>query len=280
VAWNCLRGGLEPPDPVAVMGLLAVTFESDVASGATSTSTCTAPYLPPPVPLDYIIFVVFLVTAFGSGVVVADFLASSCTTSGPPPLEQPGAIIDAAPGPPPPEPLSVTAGVASGLPSLGPLGAITDATPGLPLSEPCTCSAVALLGACCPSNAGSVMELLSLRTSLLFFSVEAYGSVDAPVSVDGDREPTLGAGPIITTFSFPLSLTEVAPAPLWPPVASVPGICMPQDMSPSYFIVTSMSSSLGISFSSFDLAACSMKIGMQDGGGVDGVIRDRVGDQL
>jgi hypothetical protein len=58
------------------------------------------------------------------------------------------------------------------------------------------------------------MELLSPRTILLFFSGEADSPVDAPTSLDGDREPDFGAGPVIATFSFPLPEPEVVPAPL------------------------------------------------------------------
>jgi hypothetical protein len=54
---------------------------------------------------------------------------------------------------------------------------------------------------------------------------------------------------------------EVVPAPLWPLTASVLGIYMPWDASLIYHIAISMLSSMGISFSSFDLIAWSMKIG-------------------
>jgi hypothetical protein len=44
---------------------------------------------------------------------------------------------------------------------------------------------------------------------LLFFSKEAVGLVDAPTSLGGDWEPTLGAGPDGATFYFPLPELEV-----------------------------------------------------------------------
>jgi hypothetical protein len=56
-----LHGGLEPPDPVMAAGLLAATFESGVASA------CTAPGLPLPAPLNFVI-TVFSTAAFGSGI--------------------------------------------------------------------------------------------------------------------------------------------------------------------------------------------------------------------
>jgi hypothetical protein len=134
------------------------------------------------------------------------------------------------------------------------------------LPELRTYSMAAMLGACCPSNAGSVPELSSPWTNLLFFFGEADGPIDASVSPDGDWEPTLGAGPVIATFSSPLLEPEVVPVPFWLPIAFVPGIYMPRDMSPTCFTMISMSSSVGITFSSFDLVAWSKKIGMQDGG--------------
>jgi hypothetical protein len=45
-------------------------------------------------------------------------------------------------------------------------------------------------------------------------------------------------------------------------------MCTPQDASLTYRTVTSMSSSVGIFFNSFDLTAWSMKIGKQDDGGL------------
>jgi hypothetical protein len=65
----------------------------------------------------------------------------------------------------------------------------------------------------------------------------------------------------MATFSFPLPKLEVVPVPLWPPTSSVLGIYMPRDASLIYRIAISMLSSMGISFSSFDLIAWSMKIG-------------------
>jgi hypothetical protein len=77
----------------------------------------------------------------------------------------------------------------------------------------------------------------------------------------------LGVDSDVTTFSFPLTEPKVEPAPLWPSTSSVSGIYTPQDESLTYRTSTSTSPSMGISFSNFDLAAWSMNIGKQDGGG-------------
>jgi hypothetical protein len=87
------------------------------------------------------------------------------------------------------------------------------------------------------------------------------------VSLDGDWEHALGAGPVSTSFSFPLPEPEVVLTSARPPVTSVSQICMPQDMSPTCRTTTSMSSSVGTYFSSSDIAAWSRKIGMQSDGG-------------
>jgi hypothetical protein len=50
---------------------------------------------------------------------------------------------------------------------------------------------------------------------------------DPPKSLGGVRGRALGADPIGTSFSFPLSEPEVALAPPWLSVASVLWICMP-----------------------------------------------------
>jgi hypothetical protein len=143
------------------------------------------------------------------------FSMPTSATLDPPPLE-------------PPDPLTVTVFLAATLGSG--MGAATFLSPACAApspspSEPHTCSAVALPEA------------------------------DALVSLGGDREPALGAGPDVTTFSFPLPDPKVESATLWPSVSSILGICTPQDTSLTCCTVTSMSFSVGISFSSFDLTA-------------------------
>jgi hypothetical protein len=127
---------------------------------------------------------------------------------------------------------------------------------------------VALLGVCCPTDGGSPMEVPSLWINLLFFSEGAVQLDDPPESLDGDQEHTLGAGPVGTSFSFPLPDPEVVLAPPWSPTASVSQICMPWDTSPSYRTMTFGSSSVSISFSSADLAAWSKQIGKQGSWGL------------
>jgi hypothetical protein len=92
-------------------------------------------------------------------------------------------------------------------------------------------------------------------------------SVNTSVSLDDDREPDLKADPDVAVFPFPLSELEVVSTLLQLPKASVHGIWMPRDISPVCHTVTSMLSSVGIYFSSCNLAAWSKKIGMQSGGG-------------
>jgi hypothetical protein len=216
------RGGLEPLDPVAIIVLLATEFRSGVTSGAFLVPVGTASCPPPPDPLG----------------------AITGATLDPSPLEPLGTITDTALGLLPPEPV----------------GTIVGTAPSSPPLEPCTCSTVALLEASYPSDAGAETELPSPRTNLLF-SGEAVSLVDGPTSLGGDRESSLGVDPDMATFSFPLPKLEVVPAPLWPPTASVLGIYTPRDASLIYRIAISMLSSMGISFSSFDLIAWSMKIG-------------------
>jgi hypothetical protein len=124
-------------------------------------------------------------------------------------------------------------------------------------SEPHACPVAALLGACCPCDASSEMEPPSPRTSLLFLFRGVVSSNDASTSLDGDRESALEADPDDIVFPFPLLELEEAPVLPWPSVESVSWICMPWDMSPTCHIATSMSSSVGICFSSSDLTAWS-----------------------
>jgi hypothetical protein len=77
-----------------------------------------------------------------------------------------------------------------------------------------------LVGTCCPYAVGSITKLPSSRTSLLFFSGGAVCSIDAPASLDGDREPALEADLDGVTFPFPLPELEVVFALLRPPVVS------------------------------------------------------------
>jgi hypothetical protein len=134
--------------------------------------------------------------------------------------------------------------------------------------ELCSYSAAALLRAYYPFDGGSPTEVPSLRISLLFFLRGAVGVVIAPAPLGGDREPTFAAALDVITYSFPLPEPELVPTPLWPLAASVLGICKTCDASLTSRTVTSMSSSMGISFSSMDQTIWSMKIGKQDDGGL------------
>jgi hypothetical protein len=130
-----------------------------------------------------------------------------------------------------------------------------------PPPNPRACPMVALLGACCPYDAGSKMELPSSRTNLLFLSKGVISSNDASTLLDGDWEPAFKADPDGTIFPFPLSKLEVVPVFLQPSVASVLRMWTPQDVSPAYRTVMSILSSVGICFNSSDLTAWSKKIG-------------------
>jgi hypothetical protein len=89
VVRNRFRGGLEPPDPVVIVGLLAATFRSGMASGAFSTFAYAAPDLPLLVQLDSVVVVVFLAAIFESGVGVVAFSASAYAALDPPPPSEP-----------------------------------------------------------------------------------------------------------------------------------------------------------------------------------------------
>jgi hypothetical protein len=223
-------------------------------------STCVAPGLPPPAPLDSAITTVFSTTAFGSGIasgatfatiVMASLVTIATTTSF-------AAAATAASF------VTATAAASFALAAMASLAAIatmaclvvaTDAATfiaaatlatssvasaaflasacvaeGLLPLKPRTCPMVALLGACCPCDTGSVTELLSPQTNLLFFSGGAVCLDDAPASLNGDREPALKADPVDTTFPFPLPEVEVVSALLQPLETSALRIRCPGDM--------------------------------------------------
>jgi hypothetical protein len=100
-----------------------------------------------------------------------------------------------------------------------------------------------------------MMELPSLWISLLFFDGGVVCLLDAPASLDGEQEPSLGVDPDDTAFPFPLPEFELVSAPPWPSAASVLGIHTAQEVSLTCRTTTSMSFSVGIIFSSIDLAS-------------------------
>jgi hypothetical protein len=110
------------------------------------------------------------------------------------------------------------------------------------------------------------MELPSPWTSLLFFFGGTVCSDNAPKSLDGDWDSTSEADMNNAIFPFPFPEPEVVSALLRPPVGSIPGIYTPQDTSPVYHTVMSVSSSVGIYFNSSDLTAWSKKISWQSSG--------------
>jgi hypothetical protein len=122
-------------------------------------------------------------------------------------------------------------------------------------------------GGCCPNNEGSPTGVSSLWYNFLFFSGSATKANDAPASLRGDQEPVLAEDPEDGTCSFPLLELGLVHAPPWPPAVFVSGIYMPQDWSSNYHTAISISSNVGISFSSCDLATWSKQIGMQGVGG-------------
>jgi hypothetical protein len=132
-------------------------------------------------PLDPVTVVALLAVVFRPGMASGAFSTPTCTALDPPLLE----LLD---------PIAIMVFLATTLRSdVHATTFLVSAcvAPGPPLSEPLTCSMATLLGACCPSDAGSEMVLPSLQTSLLFFSKGEVYSVDAPMSLGGDREPAL-----------------------------------------------------------------------------------------
>jgi hypothetical protein len=160
MACHQLRGGLELFDPIIFTGLLAATFGSDVASGASSAFAYATSDPPPPVLLNSIIAAVLLATAVKSGVGLIAF--SVFTFAGPdlPPLELLDSVIVAVL-------LAATLGYVVGVADfLAPTCSAMDPLP----PESCTDSVAVVLGACYPTDVDSKTELPSLRINLLFFS--------------------------------------------------------------------------------------------------------------
>jgi hypothetical protein len=118
---------------------------------------------------------------------------------------------------------------------------------GRPPLESRTCSTAALPGASCPSPPTWALRWSTRRCESASSSSRRGQSVWSM--------PALRIDPDVATFSFPLPELKVEPAPLWPPMSSALEICMPWDTSLTYRTVTSILSSVGISFSSIDITA-------------------------
>jgi hypothetical protein len=92
-----------------------------------------------------------------------------------------------------------------------------------------SCSVRAYFGACCLGSGSPSTKNQSLRSNLILLSRGIVSSYDILMSLDDVQEPTLGAGPDGTAFSFPLPRPEAVSALLQQPVAYILGMCTPQD---------------------------------------------------